>query len=68
MSFWKIATDAAKIQVKEPTININLLANSETSINGDIKIKRKTPAVTIVAACIRAETGVGPSIASGNQV
>jgi len=29
---------------------------------------KKTPAVTIVAACISAETGVGPSIASGNQV
>ena len=28
----------------------------------------KTPAVTIVAAWIRAETGVGPSIASGSQV
>ena len=27
-----------------------------------------TPAVTIVAAWIRALTGVGPSIASGNQV
>jgi hypothetical protein len=26
-----------------------------------------TPAVTIVAAWINAETGVGPSIASGNQ-
>ena len=26
-----------------------------------------TPAVTMVAAWIRAETGVGPSIASGNQ-
>jgi len=26
-----------------------------------------TPAVTIVAACINDETGVGPSIASGNQ-
>ena len=26
-----------------------------------------TPAVTIVAAWISAETGVGPSIASGNQ-
>jgi len=24
--------------------------------------------VTIVAACISADTGVGPSIASGNQV
>src|SRR5207248_488506 len=28
---------------------------------------RYTPAVTIVAAWISAETGVGPSIASGNQ-
>ena len=27
-----------------------------------------TPAVTIVAAWISAETGVGPSIASGSQV
>jgi hypothetical protein len=29
---------------------------------------KKTPAVTIVAACIKADTGVGPSIASGSQV
>ena len=29
---------------------------------------RNTPAVTIVAAWIRADTGVGPSIASGNHV
>ncbi len=29
---------------------------------------RYTPAVTIVAAWISAETGVGPSIASGSQV
>ena len=29
---------------------------------------RYTPAVTIVAAWIKADTGVGPSIASGNQV
>jgi len=30
-------------------------------------INKKTPAVTMVAAWIKAETGVGPSIASGNQ-
>ena len=29
---------------------------------------RYTPATTIVAACINALTGVGPSIASGNQM
>lgn len=32
------------------------------------RITRKTPAVTIVAACNKEETGVGPSIASGNHV
>ena len=40
----------------------------EFSIIGDNLIKAKTPAVTIVAAWINAETGVGPAIASGNQV
>jgi hypothetical protein len=37
------------------------------SIKGDERINKYTPAVTIVAACIRAETGVGPSIAIGNH-
>ena len=38
------------------------------SNNGLILATKKTPAVTIVAAWIRADTGVGPSIASGSQV
>jgi len=38
------------------------------SNSGEQRIIRKTPAVTIVAAWIKAETGVGPSIASGSQV
>jgi len=33
------------------------------SIKGEARINRYTPAVTIVAACIKAETGVGPSMA-----
>jgi len=37
------------------------------SIRGELRIKRYTPAVTIVAACINADTGVGPSIAIGNH-
>jgi hypothetical protein len=37
------------------------------SIKGELRIKRYTPAVTIVAAWIKADTGVGPSIAIGNQ-
>src|SRR5579883_1432714 len=38
------------------------------SNSGDRRTTMKTPAVTIVAAWISAETGVGPSIASGSQV
>jgi hypothetical protein len=37
------------------------------SIKGEVLINRYTPAVTIVAACIKADTGVGPSIAIGNH-
>lgn len=37
------------------------------SIKGELRIRRYTPAVTIVAAWIKADTGVGPSIAIGNQ-
>src|SRR5690606_40836995 len=35
---------------------------------GNARAMRETPAVTMVAACIRALTGVGPCIASGSQV
>ena len=38
------------------------------SSKGDDRSSRYTPAVTSVAAWIKAETGVGPSIASGSQV
>jgi hypothetical protein len=37
------------------------------SISGLVRINKYTPAVTMVAACINALTGVGPSIAMGNQ-
>ena len=37
------------------------------SSSGDMRAIMNTPAVTIVAAWINAETGVGPSIASGSQ-
>jgi hypothetical protein len=35
---------------------------------GEDRIIRKTPAVTMVAECNNEDTGVGPSMASGNQV
>jgi len=34
----------------------------------ELRTIKNTPAVTSVAAWIRADTGVGPSIASGNQI
>ena len=37
-------------------------------IQGNNLATKKTPATTMVAACINAETGVGPSMASGNQI
>ena len=33
-----------------------------------MRVIRKTPDVTIVAAWMSADTGVGPSIASGSQM
>ncbi len=39
-----------------------------SSNSGDSRATMNTPAVTMVAAWISAETGVGPSMASGSQV
>ena len=58
---------AAKKAVKDPTKVIKIKTEGVYSKRGEHLIIRKIPAVTIVAACIRAETGVGPSIASGSQ-
>lgn len=41
-----------------------VVVNSKRALN---LIIRKTPAITRVEECIRAEAGVGASIASGNQ-
>ena len=57
-----------KIAVIIPIIVTILSANCEYSNIGEHLTTKKTPAVTIVAAWIRADTGVGPSMASGNQV
>ena len=37
------------------------------TIKGYVLATKKTPALTMVAACINADTVVGPSIASGSQ-
>ena len=60
------AIDAANTAVIAPT-NVTKNMMSLCSKSGKNRATRKTPAVTIVAEWIKADTEVGPSIASGNQ-
>ena len=62
------AIDAAISSVRQPMIAPTSAAAGACSNSGCMRAIRYTPAVTIVAAWIRAETGVGPSMASGSQV
>src|SRR4051812_47023753 len=56
-----------KSAVIAPITSTTESAASDSSNSGDIRATMKMPAVTIVAAWISAEIGVGPSIESGNQ-
>src|ERR1700691_4932057 len=56
-----------KKAVVAPMISTNESAVSEYSNSGDMRATMKMPAVTMVAAWISAEIGVGPSIESGNH-
>ena len=56
-----------KSAVIAPITITNESAVVDNSNSGDIRATIKIPAVTIVAAWINAEIGVGPSIESGNQ-
>ncbi len=67
-SFWKSPVDAAINDVKEPIIVIIKSVVCVFSNKLEQRMIKKTPATTKVAACISADTGVGPSIASGNQI
>ena len=58
---------AMKNAVMPPITITNDSAASESSNRGDIRATMKMPAVTMVAAWISAEMGVGPSIESGSQ-
>ena len=58
---------AAKKQVAMPMKVTKVSVSGAASNMGDRRQTMNTPAVTIVAAWIRADTGVGPSIASGSQ-
>src|SRR5450755_5037154 len=56
-----------KNAVVAPITSTVLNAVSDNSNSGDMRATMKMPAVTIVAAWISAEIGVGPSIESGNH-
>ena len=50
-----------------PITSTKLSAVSDSSNSGDMRATMKMPAVTMVAAWISAEIGVGPSIESGSH-
>ena len=58
---------AAKTAVSAPTTATVNCATGAMEKSTALRAMRYTPAVTIVAAWMRAETGVGPAIASGSQ-
>ena len=67
MSNCAIAQVAANNAVATPITRTTVSATPEISNNTCERMTRYTPAVTIVAAWISADTGVGPAMASGNQ-
>src|SRR5581483_4164220 len=67
MSVWAMPMVAANKAVTQPTIATAISAVGARSKIGFERATMYTPAVTIVAAWISAETGVGPSIASGSH-
>ena len=67
MSGCRIATVPASSAVMPPTHATTVIASLLTSRNTCARQSRNTPAVTMVAAWMSADTGVGPSMASGSQ-
>ena len=67
MSYWTSPSNPVEMAVIEPMIKTKDKALVDNSNSGDILANIKTPAVTIVAAWISAEIGVGPSIESGSH-
>src|SRR5512139_1892595 len=58
---------AANAAVRAPTPATTAIAAGAAAYSADIRVTMYTPAVTIVAAWISADTGVGPAIASGSH-
>src|SRR5258707_3145057 len=68
MSLLTMPIRPMKNAVVDPMINTKDSAVSDSSNSGDMRATMKIPAVTMVAAWISAEIGVGPSIESGSQM
>src|SRR6188472_3680498 len=67
MSYWTSAMSAMKNMVMAPITITKDLAVGDSSKSGDMRATMKMPAVTMVAAWISAEIGVGPSMESGSH-
>src|SRR5271155_5337091 len=68
MSLLTMPSSPMKKAVVDPMISTVDSAVSDSSNSGDMRATMKMPAVTMVAAWISAEIGVGPSMESGNQM
>src|SRR6202046_2604542 len=67
MSFATMPSKPMKNAVVDPMISTTDSAVSDNSNSGDMRATMKMPAVTMVAAWISAEIGVGPSMESGSH-
>src|SRR4030065_2645772 len=65
VSFWQIRMVAEKMAVAAPTTATTAIEAGARRKSALVRATMYTPAVTIVAAWMRAETGGGPSIPSG---
>src|ERR1700704_2175988 len=68
MSLFTIPSNPMKNAVVAPMMSTKDSAVSDNSNSGDMRATMKMPAVTMVAAWINAEIGVGPSMESGSQI
>src|SRR6266851_4012239 len=67
MSLFTIPSSPMKNAVVAPMISTTDSAVSDSSNSGDMRATMNMPAVTMVAAWIKAEIGVGPSMESGSH-
>src|SRR5579871_4597322 len=67
MSLFTTPSSPMKNAVVAPITSTHDSAISDCSNSGDMRATMKMPAVTMVAAWISAEMGVGPSMESGSQ-